>query len=251
MMTTNTKPIPAIKGRPILFTGEMVKAILEGRKTQTRRAIKPQPSEFKEGPLAHERKHPSSYIDAYNGGPYWAWWTSDNRPGPQWKCPHGKVGDRLWVRETFAIESNWNLECDPDYPPPFNDGRPVKRNTCPEYGSYWEQCHYRATDSKPDLSYDDLEGPSCRWKPSIHMPRWASRLTLEITDIRVEHLQCISQNDCCSEGVVCSNESHQEKRIGCGGIKGEFAKLWNQFNEKQRFRWEKNPWVWCLTFKVL
>lgn len=244
-MTTNVKPISTIKERPILFSAPMINALLEGRKTQTRRAMKPQPVK-----------------DYSNAGKTFGRHTWNQKIISEIKLPkypYGKVGDRLWVRETFASESNWNIECEADYPPPFNDGRPIKRETHPEYGSYWEQCHYRATDSEPDLSYDDMEDPSCRWKPSIHMPRWASRINLEITDIRVERVQDIKKSDIYAEGVIAKNMPDEFSADSVLSVDGKvylswataWINLWNSINEKRGFGWEKNPYVWCLTFKVL
>jgi len=205
-----------MKESPILFSGEMVKAILEGRKTQTRRFVK--------GDL---RKIFSGLR----------------------KPPYGQVGDRLWVREAFAIESNWNLESTGDYPLPFNDGRPAKTTSCPEYGEYWEQCHYRATDPEPELSYDDMEDPGCRWKPSIHMPRWASRINLEITAKRWEWLQDISKADCIAEGMLGLEEVH-------AGWHQSYAEVWDKINVKlpkdaADKSWDANPMILVVTFKKI
>jgi len=130
------------KEHPIIFSGEMVRAILAGRKTQTRRVIR--------------RTHPGHL----------------SRPA----CPFGSPGDKLWVRETFCIESN--LETAPEYEPPFDDGRPVRRVDDEGEGSYWQQCHYRATDPTPEMDIGTGE-PGVRWSPPIYMPRWASRITLK------------------------------------------------------------------------
>jgi len=232
-----------IKEKPILFSGPMVRAILEGKKTQTRRVMKPQVESFGENGWKWDGHAPNS--------PYGAYASTHQDPislnifvGSS--NPYGQRGDRLWVRETFTIESNFNVDGMKEYPPPFKDGRPAKTTSCPEYGEYWEQCHYRATDPEPELSYEDMDGPGCRWKPSIHMPRWASRINLEITDIRVERVQDISEQDAKAEGV--------QKVMAFIGFTKNFKELWDEINGKPRangidISWEANPWVWVVTFK--
>jgi len=132
---------------------------------------------------------------------------------------------------------------------PFNDGRPfLEVDEGFEFGSHWEQPHYRATDPTPNLCYDDLDEPACRWKPSIHMPRWASRITLEVTNVRVERVQGIAQDEANAEGVTCVNNGELSTKIFLDP-KSEFKKLWNSINEKKGFGWDMNPWVWVIEFK--
>lgn len=168
------------------------------------------------------------------------------------RCPYGQPGDRLWVRETFTIETNFNLDpCEP----PFNDGRPVKWTDSEAWGQYWEQCHYKATDSAPDLVHED----DCRkcedngycnsWKPSIHMPHWASRITLEITKVRVERVQEISEEDAKAEGIDLKGFRSNTEGIAGREHRIEFASLWDSINAERGFGWEKNPWVWIIEFK--
>lgn len=173
-----------MKERPILFSGEMVRAILDGRKTQTRRVIKPQ------------------------GEPY----TIEDVD--VLKCPYGIPGDRLWVRETFA------------------DLRGMG------FGHKWA---YRADTPEGSESDRIRIGYGVRWKPSIHMPRWASRITLEITDIRVERVQDITYIDAKAEGV--------EYEKGYTDPREAFATLWNSINAKRDYGWAMNPWVWIIEFK--
>ena len=191
-----------MKEHPILFNGPMVRAILEGRKTQTRRVV----------------KTPDRYRN----------WT---------------VGDQLWVRETFSIETNFNTDSNEDYPPPFKDGHPVNWIKSNVWGDHWQQAHYKASDPPPELS---CETDRCRvcpendgsphWKPSIHMPRWASRITLEITDIRTEMLFNIPVEDAIAEG--------------CSSVP-EFADLWDSINEKRGYGWSENPDVVVNTFRMV
>ena len=168
----------AYKEHQILFNGEMVRAILEGRKSQTRRPMMPQPPE----------------------GHWWAETKGEERLAAEYYpsthgrgCPCGIPGDRLWVRETFVLEETDALM----------EGCPYREMDEPgEFGPYLVP-HYRATEPEPyiiplDLgdSYDDRT----RWHPSIHMPKWASRITLEVTDVRVQRVQDISDGDAWDEG---------------------------------------------------
>jgi len=193
-----------MKEYPILFNGEAVRAILEGRKTQTRRPISPQPS---------TAWIPDDVRYSDDTPFWWLCWDADIPPtmrrnvwgqysGSLWATyqvadcsPHGAVGDRLWVRETFILE-------DTDEVP--TDGRPHREMEEPgEFGQLLVP-HYRATEPEPhivplDLSdgYDDRT----RWYPSIFMPRWASRILLENTDVRVQQVQDITDDDAWEESA--------------------------------------------------
>ena len=232
-----------MKERPILFSGPMVRAILEGRKTHTRRVVKPQP----------DTKYNRAALlpDVFPDKP-WCWVSDDAEfqaehsgwpdCSEQFACPYGKPGDHLWVRETFA------LECDVDGgEPPFSDGRPTQKAE-PEDEMYsnwcWTQPHYRATDPTPELVCVD-ERHHCGddiclhpWRPSIHMPRWAARLTLEITDVRVQRLQEISEADARAEGFGVA--------FGPGMFSRAFDSYWSAINGPGS--WEANPWVWAISF---
>ena len=219
-----------MKERPILFSAAMVRAILVDRKTQTRRVVR-----FRSCP----NSDPSCHCP---------WLPTPIDPKSQWqdgdeilRNPYGRAGDRLWVRETFVIQH----EVDAD-PPPFHDGRPIRRLEDEEVSAYWEQAHYRATDPTPELFCSKHDGPCCHWRPSIFMPRWASRLTLEIVKIRVERLQKITARDCLAEGI----EDDGDPRIR-HDICGEFQKLWDFINAKGGFGWAVNPWVWVIEFRKL
>jgi len=223
-----------MKERPILFSGPMVRAILAGTKTQTRRVVKD-----------------CGLWETQPG-------LTDLRPITA-DCPYGQPGDRLWVRETFCIETSQDVGY---YPPPHNDGRPLREVEDPhgEWGTWWERPHYKATDPAPELAYPDDEGePKVKWSPSIHMPRWASRLTLEITGVRVERLQDISDADALSEGVErLINEDgfidyhHQwGKVIKAMDAASSFRSLWDSINAARGLGWDTNPWVWVITFNMV
>jgi len=188
--------------KPIIFNTDMVKAILEGRKTQTRRVIMPQPH-IERGVMRWQKSH--------KGGMHGIDLNMDDHADiAVMFCPYGQVGDKLWCRETFAE--------------PFGKGMGVI---------------YRA-------DYED--GNLHTWRPSIHMPRWASRITLEITEIRVEMLQEITINDCKNEGIKdhvkwIGKECYSDAVI-------QFQELWDSINGKKH-PWLSNPWVWAVSFKML
>ena len=210
--------------RPILFSGAMVRAILEGRKTQTRRVVKQQPPEAELG-VTLEIKFSDHTGKWHMGTPRGA------KPvvcSSGFLCPYGVPGDRLWVRETFY------------------------RTCFTESSRGPGSCVYRA------------DGAACGergWSSSIHMPRWASRLTLEIKDVRVERLQAISEADAIAEGVECEVYERGVPISGCwwnyqsrcwsGAFpdepRGSFRTLWDSINGKTH-PWSANPLVWVVEF---
>ncbi|GAB1439016.1 phage-like protein [Providencia sp.] len=210
-----------MKERGIIFNSEMVRAILDGRKTQTRRIINPQP----------ELTQKSGF--KWKGGLFGA--GSDdretNRNFAHKKCPLGKVGDRLWVRETWQgplVDEDHldNYRADAD-----------KFQTS-------EFCEY-AADGGYRPEFCDLDGNiHYGWKPSSNMPRWASRITLEITDVRVERLQAAGDDDFKAEGYPLEREL-------TGGSTDAFCwfrHLWDSIS-KPECNFESNPWVWVIEFK--
>lgn len=201
-----------MKERPILFNGAMVRAVLNGSKTQTRR-------------LVHK-----DIASAIVG-------TGEN---VLYRNPFGKAGDRLWVRETFV--QGWDIDPVTDCLMQFDDeGNELPKKT-------W----YRATDSQIHWSDDDGWETNVPWKPSIHMPRWASRITLEITSVRGERLQDISETDALAEGIY-QVEVFGEKRFAhCHGVsfltaQDAYRDLWDSIYKS----WDANPWVWAVEFKRL
>lgn len=186
-----SETLTTVRERPILFSGAMVRAILDGRKSQTRRVVTPQ----------------LRYIG---------------------RCPYGQPGDRLWVKETHYVESAG-----------YRDGS-VRRVL------------YRATEL--DASFT--------WTPSRFMPRWASRLTLEITDTRIERLQEITEGDAMAEGVGRGSWP-EDCTEDDGALKSEtgyfpprshtaaFAALWDSLNAKRGYGWDVNPFCWVLTFRSI
>ncbi|HAV1918819.1 TPA: hypothetical protein JG954_000132 [Enterobacter hormaechei subsp. steigerwaltii] len=200
----------------MIFNGEMVRAILDGRKTQTRRIMKVQPSD--------------GFLPTHNGydldlNAHWytpgvvdkngylqpakkdVFGVADENEG--YACPFGAVGDRIWVRETFS---------------PVPD-------------------HEEPAGCSAILYAADGNGPYGKWVPSIHMPRWASRITLEITGVRVERLNSISDSDASKEGCCIADMESGD----C--LSDVFARLWTSIYGDES--WKVNPWVWVIEFKVV
>lgn len=198
---------------PILFSAPMVRAILGGRKTVTRRVVKP---------TYHS-------IEERDDGSLWPWREDLNRSTDYWyPCPYGQVGDRLWVRETWAEVGS----LDPGfvtYRATYPHGLPAGMANVPA----------------------DIRDAGYRWKPSIHMPRRHSRITLEVTAVRVERLQDISEERARAEGVLlCEggafDYSAQDWHQGLSAS-GSFATLWESINGAGS--WAADPWVWVVEFK--
>jgi hypothetical protein len=224
-MTCKTK---SMKERPILMSTPMVQAILQGRKTMTRRIIA-FPEDF-------------NCEDVYDNSPYGLKYTSDFGGGTVQRlpCKYGTVGDRFWVRETFT-------KLVPEH---FIDKHFVYKA---------DMCY---SSERIRQNYIQLGYPY-QWKPSIFMPRSASRITLEITNIRVERLQSISEEDAIREGVGAGFQmnagwpdyTHIENGVCMvtqDSARMSFWTLWESINGLGHTEsWEGNPWVWVIEFKVL
>lgn len=219
-----------MKERPILFSGAMVRALLAGTKTQARRIMKPQPPEDC-GALQVEPIWPTvvdRHGDEQPGDETFGVTTSDG----EWclPCRYGQPGDLLWVRETFMHE-----------PASYEWSASVSIPAVPAFTAYKADF--------PDAAHQEGSPP---WKPSIHMPRNLSRLTLEITDVRVERLQDISEADALAEGVKAGDAAvvfRDGKMIRelCNTARGAYCCLWESINGPGS--WDANPLVWALTFK--
>jgi hypothetical protein len=267
-----------MKERPIIMSGESVRAILDGRKSMTRRVVKVQPpsifkhvcgNDSKNRMLNSKGERVFLFLDQPDMGyPFSEVFGTQRFPDDAFKCPYGQVGDRLWVRESWGVVSHAFDEnerlCDwiPDRPAlPIHDMKFGK-------GYYNGHIIYEADGDFEWNAGDDasIETKSC-WKSSMHIPREASRITLEITDIRVERLQDISNEDAMAEGVefasgweeecgevYCTGEGWMDYKsldFGCGTPKESYITLWNTLNAKRDYPWESNPWVWVVSFKVV
>ena len=231
--------------RPILFSAPMVRAILAGTKTQTRRVLTPQPElAIMDAELASALRacQDVGLIPKDEGTPRWRWRGCFAMPWPNGirnASPYGVPGDRLWVRETFY--------CD-DYRYP--DAPIDEMSKMLEYRADHECRNWEA-----GCPCRDEYGRSS-WRPSIHMPRWASRITLEVTGVRVERLQDISGEDAIAEGItiprcnceVCSHSSQMCTADQSAAIL-EYRSLWDTINGKRPgCSWTDNPWVWVIEF---
>lgn len=220
-----------MKERPIPLNAEMVRAVLDGRKTQTRRIIR----------ASMRTADPQFELHQQSDGSWLPMHTfnesSFDRNGCEQpiSCPFGAVGDCLWVRETWSVVSHafdddgLMVDYVPDRPAKAVHEKPFGNGYCSGHVIY-------AADGDFTWGDDDgcVDGRSC-WKPSIHMPRWASLITLEITGVRVERLQDISQKDAIAEGGTPYFNINW------------FAGLWASVYGTES--WQANPWVWVIDFK--
>lgn len=217
-----------MRERPILFSAPMVRAILDGRKTQTRRVVKPQPWQ----PLEYDDE--SGLWDLYAG---------DELCGSR-ACPYGQPGDQLWVRETWAHYQTVNHTR-------RSDGRSFNE-VSDGLAGYRADGHDTIEDFRQHvrmMSGCDLEAVEIngnRWRPSIHMPRWASRITLEVTGVRVERLNAINGIDAKKEGVSIPAHLPHDGADLQHALR-EFRSLWDTINGPGS--WEADPWVWVVEFK--
>jgi hypothetical protein len=224
-----------VKERGILFSAPMVRALLAGTKTQTRRAIK-----LREFQPSKTRGYDFTFRDRR------ALWQDFTRARLLESCPYGVVGDRLWVRETWCLA---HPECTQDFD--AAEGRPRGPERYRGTDESWF-AYYAATDPDVVSSEDHSRSP---WKPSIHMPRWASRILLEITGVRAQRLHDIDEDDARAEGapkqfVIDAASFVAGKLVDFEKISTHrhgFAALWREINGDDS--WKSNPWVWAITFK--
>ncbi|WP_442801380.1 hypothetical protein [Serratia rubidaea] len=239
-----------MKERPIIFNAEMVRAILDGRKTQTRRVMKHQPRQHdhKNYVTAPWRDEPPAYYNTDAAD--WACKYCGEGIGYDgrsvYRCPFGAVGDRLWVRETWGVVSH-ELDDDGRIQPWAPDRPATAIHEMPFGNGYYSGHAIYAADGEFTWGDDDgyEDGRSC-WKPSIHMPRAASRILLEINAVRVERLNDISEADARAEGVL-PMPGAAEKLVGG---KLAFAELWSSiYGYDGHKSWQANPWVWVVEFQ--
>jgi len=209
-----------------MFKAPLVRAILDGKKTQTRRLVKPQP-------VADQGMVNAAYCGRPNlwlrDGP-----CDETDPAYEWRCPMGQPGDRIHVRETWQGPLMSSKEWEEHYFSGADD--------LPAHFRTPAHCQYAADGGPPPEFMTIDDELVSRWKPSIHMPKWASRIWLEITGVRVERLQSISDSDLEREGLqeyIDKGDDHD------GTPRDTFRKLW----ETTGGDWAANPWVWVIDFK--
>lgn len=211
-----------MKEHPILFSGEMVRAILDGKKTQTRRVIKPQP-------------------EAWVTQVGYTFFTGEGEISFRGMTPNGlaeycvplkyRKGDRLWVREAWFADPPYDGTWD-QYA--FSDGVVENFSVLPDRFKSQEFVLYKAT----------WQGVDLRWRSSIHMPRWASRITLEVVSVRAERVQEISEEDAKAEGIL----PYPDVGVGVNYLL-PYRNLWESINARRGYGWSINPWVWVIEFK--
>jgi len=223
-----------MKERPMIFNADMVRAVLDGRKTQTRRMLTPHHLKMIDAAARAGECYPlESGIQHANSLSYYREW-----------CPFGAVGDHLWVKETWSVVSH-----------AFNDDglmidyvpdRPAKAVLEKPFGrGYYSGHAIYAADGSFTWGDDDgcVDGHSC-WKPSIHMPRWASRIMLEITGVRVERLTALSDDCARNEGCPAQLPHNPDDK---DQARTWFRGLWSEIYGEES--WQANPWVWVIEFK--
>ena len=223
-----TAPAPAPREHPIIFSDSMVRALLAGRKTQTRRVINPQPvGGVRPEAVVVGKRTPHGLVDGHG------------QPLP--RCPYGIAGDRRWVREGYHLDADTLAEA-----------RAIHEDVM----ATMPVLFYRADKAN--------KGAGCRWRPAIFLPRWASRLLLELTDVHVQRLQDITESDARDEGVQTFAHAFpsfgRDQPIVCGDrpdfaagaspYRASFACAWDLINGS-RAPWSSDPWVWALTFNVV
>jgi hypothetical protein len=208
----------ATNERPIIFSGPMVRAIIGGRKTQTRRVVTCANGQDADAWEYDESRGLWEMGIAADFGRYGS--------GGFVRCPYGIRGDRLWLRETFALHR-------------IHDGTPPSKVQPTLLGA---------------VAY--MAGPGAcdgfgRWRPSIHMPRWASRLTLDVTGVRVELVNDISEEDAIAEGVTPLEYHMADGTVDhIISAREQYSHLWDALNAKRGYGWDADPWVWAISFRV-
>ena len=220
--------------RAITYTSHSIHGIQKDLKTQTRRVMYPQPKA--PGPI---EKYPDKMSLWHGAGGY---------GDPLWRCPYGVPGDRLWVREVWA-----RVEPSPGVIEKF--GMPIawRVQKEPLLLEYWRKRAIFLADFPDQLPEECGRGASDnKWRSPVSMPRWASRLLLEVTDIRVERVQEISAKDCQAEGINVYETTRlvppEAEKLGDAIYRDQFALLWDSINGTKN-PWAANPWVWCISFR--
>jgi len=254
---------------PILFNNEMIEAIHNNRKFQTRRVIKSKSDSVKE-----IQEHPDKFFnpqicvdrDTEKGN----WFLECERGRNYFKCPYGVVGGTLWVKQTWRVKSWHEGE-----PLTIEDrlGNSWEENCCEVWENdidinKYDEWHFSISNKccddyekagiKPDdngiyhLGWDDKKADNpCKWQPSIFMPKGCSNIKLEITNIRVERVRDITGEDAQKEGHPIEPERSKDINVHLDAAHDWFMDLWDSINKKKGFGWEINPWIFVVEFKKL
>ena len=260
-----------IRERPILFSGEMVRAILDGGKTQTRRIVK-LPKELPQDVFEYDHIPEGHFSIVSRHGKFSViHWESDHAESIPLHCPY-VPGEHLWMREAWRIASLPVDEC-PAIQYRADDSIEWRDPLDPiydwdlKYEDWFERMNLQLIEDceqaglevniNEEMAYTwDWNSIPTRWRPSIHMPRWASRITLEVTSVRVERIQDISRKDVEAEGLPPHSQTGRvelwtdQNNVFCGPLKA-FAVAWDSLNAKRGYSWELNPWVWVVEFRQI
>jgi len=226
-----------MKERPILFSGEMVRAILAGKKTQTRRIVKP--------------KGVSNDV---------ARWLHHMAKGVQMKCPYGIAGDQLWVKETWRIgawREDGRMAIDYKATPELTHTPwvTIPDDNGEKFDEYYiklsDECERKGIVAEDDGYYHWEPGKApLSWRSSRFMPRWASRVLLDVVNVRTARVQDISEEDAFAEGIEAPRTGISDWGEPAEAIY-EYKRLWDYLNFKRGFGWDTNPWVWVIEFREL
>jgi len=220
-----------VKEKPILFNPEMVRAVLSGKKTQTRRIMMPQP----------EHRENDAVKGSY--GTFFHGWNLDHKCVSVSDfikyCPYGQIGQEIWVRETHYLYGFWNKKSE-------------KTKTGKQKYEFIDDKEYgvKFLDKPPANIQTKRSGLGWFKRPSIFIPRWASRIQLKITDIRVERVQDISESDARNEGITYSAGGQSKEFMERNSPINCFKYLWDSINEKRGYSWKSNPFVWIVEFDI-
>jgi len=219
IMTNRETSQTIVNEKPMLFSDELVRAIIAGRKTQTRRPITPQPPVYT-------------------------------------RCPYGNAGDHLWVRECWRVHklnTIWH-----DISVEYRADHTISNWLYCTNGKMFNRLMQQSLEDAGIKKYEAINdcyrwepgNAPTRWRPSIHMPRWASRLTLEIIGTRMEQIQAITDADILAEGWSCGNDDTQLASTTSEDTRHWFRNTWDAVYAKRGQGWKANPWVWVVEFKL-
>jgi len=233
-----------MKERPILFSAPMVRAILAGTKTQTRRVVKPT---FATDAIPCEMGATNKHGHQISGHSGMWWCDAEGNHEKAVRCPYGKPGDQLWVREAWQYYG-WTDDGEPCIRYAADNATAWPETSTEEWGEKMQDV-WAALSMNENYAID-MAARDRRWRPSIHMPRWASRITMEVTGVKVERLQDISEADAMAEGIVSAGDGNgfqlADTTHYMGAARDSYASLWQSINGPGS--WDANPWVWCVSF---
>lgn len=248
------------KFHPVLFSDSEVIGLLDQRKTQFRRVLRPQPSKYTPSENRHKPTHEAAYFDAYCGARKtaenprgqsgrWCWWSPDDRQGPDWVlCPYGVPGDTLWVREAFQVARG------------IRDSEGILDDEIVYTGPLMKDPRGHRCFDDWNVGYRADGSDESRWRPNVHMPRWASRFYLRVVNVRCEKLQAITELDAVAEGHVSDRDMFMRTDLAnldpvstlpskLLSARDYFRHQWYDTHGPES--WDQNPYVFVIEFQRL